>query len=56
MIGQVVKAVVSQRTIQEGTRKGEVANQIDRLKRADDDVLASVGAEQKANAEMDEIF
>lgn len=56
LIGEVVKAVVSQRTIQEGTRKGEVANQIDRLKKADDDILASVGAEKKANADMDEIF
>lgn len=31
LCGQVVKAVVSIRTIQEGARKGELANQIDKL-------------------------
>jgi hypothetical protein len=56
LIGEVVKAVVSQRTIQEGQRKGEVANQIDRLKKADADILAGVASEKKANADMDEIF
>lgn len=35
LLGKVVKAVVSIRTIQEGARKGEPANQIDRLTPAD---------------------
>lgn len=56
MIGQVVKAVVSQRTIQEGSRKGEVANQIDRLKPADPDVKEAADVEAKAQADMAEIF
>jgi hypothetical protein len=56
LIGQVVKLQVSQRTIQEGTRKGEIANQIDRVKPADDDVKEQVDAEAKSKREMEEIF
>lgn len=35
LLGQVVLGIVSQRTIQKGARKGELTNQIDRLKPAD---------------------
>lgn len=37
LVGQCVKAVVSIRTIQQGARKGEQANQIDRLVKVPDD-------------------
>lgn len=37
LIGGIVRAVVSTRTIQKGARKGELANQIDRLKPAVED-------------------
>lgn len=56
LIGSVVKAVVSQRTIQQGNRKGEIANQIDRLKVADADVVEAVAAEKEARAAAEEIF
>lgn len=56
LIGMVVKLQVSQRTIQEGTRKGEIANQIDRLKPADGEVAAQVASEAQSKKEMEEIF
>jgi hypothetical protein len=56
LIGQVVKLQVSTRTIQEGSRKGEPANQIDRVKPADDEVKEQVDAEAKSKKEMEEIF
>jgi hypothetical protein len=40
LCGQVCRAVVSTRTIQEGARKGEISNQIDRLSPADDEFEA----------------
>lgn len=40
LIGEVVKLVVSVRTIQDGPRKGELANQINRLMPKDDDFEA----------------
>jgi hypothetical protein len=47
IIGQVCRAVVSTRTIQQGDRKGEQANQIDRLTPADSEF---------AEAEEEDIF
>jgi hypothetical protein len=44
LCGKVVKAIVSVRTIQQGARQGELANQIDRLVPADDDFEAPVAA------------
>ena len=55
LIGKVVKAIVSQRTIQDGARKGEVANQIDRLKPADPDVLEAMQKEAGKQT-ADDIF
>lgn len=40
MLGSVVKGQVSVRTIQQGARKGELANQIDRLMPKDEDYEA----------------
>lgn len=37
LVGKVVKAVVSQRTIQAGDKQGQITNQIDRLEPADED-------------------
>lgn len=37
LIGECVKAVVSVRTIQQGARKGELSNQIDRLVKPEDE-------------------
>lgn len=56
LIGKVVKAIISQRTIQEGNRKGEVANQIDKLKPADEDVLERMKAESNSAKAAAEIF
>lgn len=50
LLGKIVKLVVSQRVIQSGTRQGEVGNQIDRLKPADEDVLAAQDAEAEKKA------
>jgi hypothetical protein len=44
LVGQCVKAVVSIRTIQSGARKGEPANQIDRLVKPEDDWEAPAAA------------
>jgi hypothetical protein len=56
LIGQVVKVVLTQRTIQEGTRKGEITNDIARLRKADDDVAEAAKAEAESKARVDEIF
>lgn len=56
LIGKVVKAIISQRTIQEGSRKGEVANQIDKLKPADPDVLERFEKEAQSQKEMADLF
>lgn len=39
LMGQVVKGVVTQRVIQEGNRKGEITNDIARLKPKDEDFV-----------------
>ncbi len=44
LCGEIVRLVVSTRTIQEGTRKGEVANQIDRVSPADEEFEAPEAA------------
>lgn len=56
LIGKVVKGQVSQRTIQQGARKGELANQIDRLKPADQEVVAAVAKKAQGAKEAAEIF
>lgn len=56
LIGKVVKAVVSQRTIQSGNRKGEIANQIDRLKLADPEVAEAVAKAAESARAAEEIF
>lgn len=51
LCGQVVRLVVSQKTIQQGSRKGELSNQIDRVSAADESfeapeaVAATTGGE-----------
>lgn len=58
LIGEVCRAVVSQRTIQQGSRAGEIANQIDKLRKADPDfeVDASLVAEKSSSPEPEDIF
>lgn len=56
MLGMVVKAQVSQRVIQSGDRKGDIGNQIDRLKPADPEVAEAVAKEAAAKKEAEEIF
>jgi hypothetical protein len=58
LIGKPVRLVLSIRTIQEGTRKGELTNQVDRVRPADEEAdcvkehLEAAGA----RARVDEIF
>lgn len=52
LLGQIVKAHVSIRTIQSGDRKGQLANQVDRLEPADDDFQA----EESAQPQTEDIF
>lgn len=54
LCGQIVKGKISIRTIQAGSRKGELTNQIDQLVPADEDFELSTEAE--AGAEEDSIF
>lgn len=56
MIGMVVKGIISQRTIQSGARKGEIANQIDRLKSPDPDVAAAHDVTKQEQAKTADIF
>lgn len=56
MLGLIVKGIVSQRTIQAGARKGELSNQIDRLKPADDEILAKVKEEAGKEKAVEDIF
>lgn len=51
LIGKIVKARVSVRTIQKGTRKGELGNQVDRLEPADEDFELPEGAESEDKSE-----
>lgn len=56
LCGQVVKAVVSIRTIQQGARKGELANQIDRLLPADEDFEPATEAAATSGKKAEDIF
>lgn len=56
MLGSIVVAVVSQRTIQEGARKGEIANQIDRLRKPNPEVVEKIGAAKEAEKKEEDIF
>lgn len=56
LIGKPVKLVISQRVIQEGNRKGETANQIDRLKVADAGVVEEFDKAKEARKAVEEIF
>jgi hypothetical protein len=56
LLGQIVKGIISQRTIQEGARKGEVANQIDRLKPADPDVKERFDKQRQQEKETADLF
>lgn len=55
LIGNVVKGIVSIRTIEQGPRKGELANQIDRLAPADEDFEVPAGAGGES-PNPDEVF
>jgi hypothetical protein len=52
MIGHVIKLLVSVRTIQSGPREGEESNQIDRIKPADEDVVAANDSSKTAAADL----
>lgn len=54
LCGQVVKAVVSIRTIEKGPRKGELANSVDRLQPKDEDFEAPEVPE--GSPDPDDIF
>jgi len=56
MIGMVVKGQISQRVIQQGDRKGEIGNQIDKLRPADPEVAEGVAKAVAAKKEAEEIF
>lgn len=53
LCGQIVRLVVSTRTIQEGARKGEISNQIDRVSPADENFEAP---EAEATSVEDDLF
>lgn len=52
LVGQVVRATVSIRTIQSGARKGEQANQIDRLSPPDPEFKVGVAAEKEEQLDI----
>ena len=58
LIGQIVKLVVSSRVIQQGARKGETANQIDRVIAADEgyEAPASSNGGSKTAGHDDDLF
>lgn len=56
LLGKVVKAVVSIRTIQEGPRKGQLANQIDRLSPADEGFEAPEVSSAGESPNPEEVF
>jgi hypothetical protein len=55
LIGEIVRATVSSRVIQQGARKGEIANQIDRLSKADPDFEADDADEDDDDDEDDDL-
>jgi hypothetical protein len=56
MCGQVVRANVSQRTIQAGARKGEMTNQIEKLFKVEEDYEAPTAAATGRQPDAEEIF
>lgn len=58
ILGRVCKAIVSTRTIQQGQRKGELTNQIDRLVPKDEDFEAPepAGAAAGGSSAEEDIF
>jgi hypothetical protein len=56
IMGDVVKAIVSIRTIEQGARKGELANQIDRLVPAEEGFEVPAGAGGGESPNPDEVF
>ena len=53
LCGQICRAVVSTRTIQEGARKGEISNQIERVSPADPEFEIPEAAAAEATVEGD---
>lgn len=56
LIGKPVKLIISIRTIQEGSRKGELTNQVDRIKQPDADVLEELASVAAARKGVEDIF
>lgn len=56
LLGDIVKLVIGQRTIQEGDRAGEVVNDISNLKPADPEWAAKSGKEKADRKHVDDIF
>jgi hypothetical protein len=58
LIGKPVRLVLSQRTIQDGPRKGEVTNQIDRVRPADpeSEAVKELTASAQARKDVDDLF
>lgn len=56
LIGKLVKVVLTTRTIEKGARAGELANDVSRLKPADEDVLAEHDKRAKDQKEMADLF
>lgn len=56
VIGKVVKLVLSVRTIEQGNRKGELTNNVDRVLPPDPEVLAEHDKRQAAAKEMADVF
>lgn len=56
MLGMVVKGQISQRVIQSGDRMGEMGNQIDRLRKAEPEVIERIQAKAKEAKEAENIF
>lgn len=56
LLGQVCKAIVTVRTIQAGARKGQLANQVDKLVEADEDFEAPEPAGVASGGSEDDIF
>lgn len=56
MLGMVVKGQISQRVIQSGDRKGEIGNQIDRLRPAEPEVIERIQKAKEEAKAAEEIF
>ena len=56
LCGEVVRLVVSTRTIQQGARKGEISNQIDRVSPADEEFEIPEEAQAEATSVEGDLF